>query len=134
MKNIILFSIIFSFIIVFCSGCISGYHVGGGFPRTLPGSIAANQKSAGYIAPKMESMKDVEVLGKVSSEVEARQIIMLISLGDVSIAKAKEEALKKYPQADDVVNIEIDMRHESVLGLYNSVTMYFSGIAIKYKK
>ena len=79
-------------------------------------------------------MKDVEFLGHVSSELEARQILMIISLGDVSIATAKRQALQKYPQADDVVNIEIDVKHESILGLYNNVTMYFNGIAIKYKK
>ncbi|MBR1948819.1 MAG: hypothetical protein IKA22_03885 [Lentisphaeria bacterium] len=134
MKKAIYLILFSTCITIFCNGCLSGYHIGDGFPRTLPGSIAANQKSGGYIAPKMESMKDVEMLGRVSSELEARQILMIISLGDISIATAKQQALQKYPQADDIVNIEIDVRHESLLGLYNTVTMYFNGIAIKYKK
>lgn len=134
MKQKLFLFLIGTSLIILLNGCINGYHIGDGFPRTLPGIIVADQKSGSYIAPKMESMKNVEVLGKVSSQVNAREILLLISLGDVSIATAKQQALMQYPEADDIVNIEIDLRHEGILCIYNSITMYFSGIAIKYKK
>ena len=116
------------------TGCQSAYHVGSGMPRTLPGILIADQKSGGYIAPKMESMKDVVVLGPVSSTVSCDNVLLLLSAGDVSVAKAKEIALQKYPDADDVVNVEIDCKHYGLFSLFNTVTMYYRGIAIKYKK
>ena len=121
-------------VVLLLSGCISGYHIGSGFPRTLPGVLVAEQKSGGYIAPKMTSMKDVEVLGPVYATVEGMEIFLLVSEGDISIAKAKEIALRQYPQADDVVNVEIDIEHKSLLSIKNSVIMHYRGIAIKYKK
>lgn len=117
-----------------CALLSSGYVQGGGFPRTMPAILVAHQDAGGVIAPKMESLKDVEVLGKVSSEVSGSNILMVISEGDLSIAKAKELALKQYPEADDVVNVEIDMSHRGVMCLFNYVTMYYRGLAIKYKK
>jgi hypothetical protein len=116
------------------TGCQSAYHVGGGFPRTMPGILLADQSSGGYIAPKMESMKDVEVLGPVYSTVEGSNALLLISQGDISIAKAKEIAIRKYPNADDIVNVEVDLQQKSILSLFNTVTMHYRGIAIKYKK
>lgn len=119
---------------VVVSGCQSAYHVGDGFPRTMPGVLYADQTSGGYIAPKMESMKDIEVLGPVYSTVDGSNVLMLISAGDISIAKAKEIALRKYPDADDVVNVEVDLQQKSILSLFNIVTLHYRGIAIKYKK
>ncbi|MBE6374894.1 MAG: hypothetical protein E7050_00355 [Lentisphaerae bacterium] len=120
--------------IVFLSGCISGYHIGDGFPRTLPGVLFADQTSGGYIAPKMESMKDVIILGPVEATVECSELFLLVSEGNASIGKAKKLALNQYPQADDVVNVEIDVQHKSVLSILNRVIMHYRGIAIKYKR
>ena len=122
---------------LFINGCAllsSGYVVAGGFPRTMPALLISDQKAGGYIGQKLTSTKDVIVLGKVSSTVSARNGLLLVAFGDASIEAAKKEALKKYPQADDVVNVEIDIKHEGLLCLYNTVTMYYSGLAIQYKK
>lgn len=130
-------SIIFAVAIIaatIMTGCQSAYHVGAGFPRTMPGFLIADQTSGGYIAPKMASMKDVEVLGPVYASIEGANVLMLISEGDISISKAKEIALRKYPNADDVVNVEIDLQQKGVLSLFNRVIMHYRGIAIKYKK
>jgi hypothetical protein len=122
---------------MFLSGCgtlVSGYAQGGGYPRPLPGILFSEQSAGGVICYKMESMKDVEILGPVESQVSGTNVLMLFGEGDLSIKKAKELALAKYPTADDVVNVEIDMKHRGMLGLFNTVTMYYRGIAIKYKK
>ena len=134
-KMMLLAGLVLTALIV--NGCAllhSGYSVSGGFPRTMPGILMSDQTSGGYMAPKLASAKDVVILGPVSSELTAHNGLLLISGGDVSIASAKKEALKKYPQADDVVNVEIDVKHEGLLGLYNKVTMYYRGLAIQYKK
>lgn len=117
-----------------CALLHSGYSVGGGFPRTMPGILMSSQTTGAYMAPKLASIKDVVVLGPVSSVVTAHNGLLLISSGDASINAAKSEALKKYPQADDVVNVEIDVKHEGLLCFYNTVTMYYRGLAIQYKK
>ena len=132
MKKILLLVAV-STLLLALTGC-TGYISRSGFPGTFPGIIITEQIAGNYIAPKMESMKDVEVLGKVESEVSGANLLLLISEGDVSIKKAKELALKKYPQADDVVNVEVDVKHRWVLGLFSTVTMYYRGVAIKYKK
>ena len=122
---------------VFLSGCmglISGYGQSGGYPRPIPGLLYSEISAGGAIAEKMQSMKDVEVLGKVESQVSGTNVLMLVGDGDLSIKKAKDIALAKYPEADDIVNVEIDMKHRSVLGLFNTIIMYYRGIAIKYKK
>ena len=119
---------------MFLSGCSFGFVADSGFPRTMPGALIAEQSCGNFIGNKLQSFKDVEVLGSVSSEVSGANLLLLISEGDISIAKAKEIALQRYPQADDVVNVEIDTKHRGVLGLFNTVTMYYRGIAIKYKR
>ena len=121
-------------VVLMMTGCQSAYGIGSGFPLTMPGILIADQTIGGYIAPKMESMKNVEVLGPVNSEVSAVNTLLLISAGDASIFKAKEIALRKYPHADDVVNVEIDLQHKGILSLFNTVTMYYRGIAIRYVK
>ena len=119
---------------MFLSGCMFSYTVNSGFPRTMPGGLLAEQTTGSFIGNKLHTMKDVEILGPVSSEVSGANLLLLISEGDVSIAKAKELALRKFPQADDVVNVEIDTKHRGVLSVFNTVTMYYRGIAIKYKR
>ena len=132
MKKALLF-VCFCSVIFLLSGC-SGFISRVGFPSTFPGLILTEQISGNYIAPKLPSMKDVEVLGKVESEVSGANLLLLISEGNVSIKRAKEIALQKFPQADDVVNVEVDVKHRWVLGLFSTVTMYYRGVAIKYKK
>ena len=133
-KMMLLLGFVLTALIV--NGCAlsSGYAVAGGFPRTMPALLVSNQKAGGYIGQKLTSTKDVIVLGKVSSEVSAGNALLVVAFGDASIETAKKEALKKYPQADDVVNVEIDIKHEGLLCLYNTVTMYYRGLAIQYKK
>ena len=134
-KLIILFcGIIAAVTMTGCASLISGYAQGGGYPRTLPGMLIADQSAGGALGNKLASMRDLDVLGPVESQVSGTNVLMLFSEGDLSIGRAKEIALKKYPQADDVVNVEIDMHHRGILGLFNTVTMYYRGIAIKYKK
>jgi hypothetical protein len=136
MKKILLFCCGIAATITLC-GCAlaqSSYAYGGGFPRTMPGILLADQSSGGYIAPKMQSMKDMEVLGPVYSTVEGQNVLLFISHGDISIAKAKEIAMRKYPGADDIVNVEIDMQHKGILSIFNTVVMHYRGIAVKYKK
>ena len=123
-------------VVALLSGCalVSGYSLAGGYPGTLPGLIVSDQTRGGTILPKVESMKDMEVLGPVSSKVSATNVLLMFSNGDASIGAAKKAALGKYPNADDVVNVETDMQHFGIISIVNVVTLHYRGIAIKYKK
>jgi hypothetical protein len=118
------------------SGCAltSGYSLGCGYPGTMPGLLLSDQVRGGMIHGKVESMKDMEVLGPVSSKVSATNVLLMCSTGDASIEAAKKIALEKYPSADDVVNVETDMHHFSIVSIVNVVTLKYRGIAVKYKK
>ena len=119
---------------ILLSGCQVAYSTGYGFGSTLPAAIITDQTRGGFILPKLESTAGVEVLGRVEGRAKARNVLMLIAEGDSGIAAAKRDALSKYPNADEVVNIEIDTHHKSTLGLINESTTILRGIAIKYKK
>ena len=119
---------------VLLSGCQVAYTNGYGFGCTLPAVIITDQVRGGFILPKLESTAGVEVLGRVEGRAKARNVLMLIAEGDSGIAAAKRDALSKYPNADEIVNIEIDTHHKSTLGLINESTTILRGIAIKYKK
>jgi hypothetical protein len=123
-------------VVALLSGCalVSGYNVGSGYPGTLPGILLSDQSRGGMIHAKVESMKDMEILGPVSSKVSATNVLLMLSCGDASIEAAKKIALEKYPNADDVVNVETDIHHFGVVSVFNIVTLKYRGIAVKYKK
>lgn len=123
-------------VVALLSGCalVSGYNVGGGYPGTLPGLLISDQSRGGMIHAKVASMADMEVLGPVSSKVSATNVLLVCSNGDASIEAAKKIALEKYPNADDVVNVETDIHHFGIVSVFNVVTLKYRGIAVKYKK
>ena len=79
-------------VVALLSGCAltSGYNLGGGYPGTLPGLLISDQSRGGMIHGKVESMKDMEVLGPVSSKVSASNVLLVCSIGDASIEAAKK--------------------------------------------
>jgi len=115
------------------SGC-AGYGYGNGFAYAGPGSLFTDAYYGGYIQPKAESLKDVEVLGPVKGVSKTTSILGWLSTGDGSILAAKADALRNYPNADDILNIEVDSKVHSILGIISDVELHLRGIAIKYKK
>ena len=83
--------------------------------------------------PKAENLDGVEKLGMVRGESSSINILTLVSIGDGGIHAAKMDALNKYPQADDIINVEADNEHTSILCFYNKSTTVLRGMAIKYK-
>jgi len=114
------------------SGCASSL-TGQGFEYAGPGLILTDVYKGGYILPKAESLKDVTVLGPVSGVSKSSSILGWISSGDSSIKAAKDDALKGL-DADDIINIEVDSKVKSILGVISEVELHLRGIAIKYKK
>lgn len=116
------------------SGCQVGYVNSYGFGNTMPSFLVTDQTRGTFMLPKAESLAGVQVLGKVEGKATARNTLMLIAEGNCGIDAAKRDALRNYPEADDIINVEVDTHHKSTLGLINESTTILRGIAIKYKK
>ncbi len=115
------------------TGC-AGYGHGNGFAYAGPGMIFTDAYYGGYILPKADSLKDVEVLGPVNGVSKSTSILGWVSTGDSSIKAAKADALRNFPNADDILNIEVDGKVHSILGVISDVELHLRGIAVKYKK
>lgn len=134
MKKTILLGTVFAGVMLLCSGCGVAYVGNSGFAAAYPSLIYTNETHASYIAPKVENFDNMEVLGHVTGTATAVNTLFIVTAGDTGIAKAKANALKHHPGAEDIVNLEVDTDVHSILGLFTSVTTTISGKAIKYKK
>lgn len=117
---------------VLFSGCATSM-ANHGFEYAGPGLILTDVYKGCFMLPKAESMKEVTVLGPVSGVSKSNSILGWISSGDSSIKAAKDDALKGL-DADDILNIEVDTKVKSILGVISEVELHLRGIAVKYKK
>jgi len=113
-------------------GAIMAEH--GGLPSVANGGIYTDINVGTMIADKAESFKGVKVLAKVQSTAMTTNIMGILATGDCTIATLKEKALKAHPQADDIINIEVDAHFKSILGIINECTTTFRGVAVQYVK
>ncbi len=116
------------------TGCKVHYQTDYGFGSTMPGVVYSYQTRGTFMLPKAESMEGVEVLGPVEGESTELNVLLLVAVGNGGIEAAKKDALKRYPDADDILNVEVDTRHFNVLPIFNESTTILRGIAVKYKK
>jgi hypothetical protein len=82
-----------------------------------------------------ESAKDnksYKVLGVTSGESQGRSILGLVAYGDAGVDAAYKAALAKYPTADGLVDVRVDNKYFSVLGLYATYTTILTAKAIKW--
>lgn len=123
------------FVTPWMTGCrVPGYVANNSFGAPYPGALSTSITLPSYIAPKMHSARDVQILGDVYGSATATDVLMLFSSGNCGIAAAKADALKNYPEADDILNMEVDTKHISLLSIFNAVTTEVRGKAVKYKK
>lgn len=114
------------------SGCASGYVNTFGFGATFPGAIYSNTTRGDFMLPKTENLNNIRILGDVQGESTMTNVLFLVATGDAGIEAAKKDALLKYPNADDIINVEVDCTHTSVLSVYNQSRTILRGKAIKY--
>ena len=131
MKKNIIFGLMIAAVAMVMTGC-----VGARMPvtGTMPGIIYTNT-SAGVqvnvpVRPLVEKYKVIRqhAVGKVT----ATNIMGLFAFDDSSFAKAFDEILRENPEADDVIDIKVDVKKESTLMILNKTTLIVHGTAIKY--
>ena len=132
MKKFILFAgAIVSMVML--SGCGAMYINSQGYPAVPPATIFSETTRGTYMMPKFEKLDGVEVLGPVEGRASMENVLFIIATGDASIGAAKRDALRMYKDADDIINVEVDGYHKSILGLFNTSTTILRGYAVKYK-
>lgn len=122
-KRILLFVIAVSLMAIFC-GCaafvatpiIGGLYTG----VTAPITYDPGAKGQQY-----------QVLGPVEGTSTATSILGIIASGDASVRTAYQKALKQIADADDLIDVTVDYKGTSFLGLFASYKTIVKGKAIK---
>ncbi len=73
-----------------------------------------------------------EELGYVAGRAEATSILGLVAKGDASIDRALQDARRKIPNTEAIINMTIDYEVTSFLGFFASYTTIVRGTAIRY--
>ena len=88
-----------------------------------------------FIGNRTASFREMSVLGDVKATGEIMTVLCVVTIGDASLQKLKEEALRQYPGADDIVNIEVDNHVFGILGCVSKkVVVTLRGKAVRYDK
>jgi hypothetical protein len=112
-----------------CIGCASGMMSGGLYTDiTAPGVLAS--QSSYTITPE----SDFESLAFVEGKASGVTILGLVATGDFGYGAAIENALKQAPNATRLIDITVDKKVKSFLGVYTKITTTVRGRAIRLKK
>lgn len=88
-----------------------------------------------YVDHKLPSLDGVTVLGKAEARRSIVSVLGCFTGGDTSMDALKAEALAAYPEADDIVNLEIDTHVVGVFFVaYKQVLVTMRGLAVKYNR
>ncbi len=116
------------------TGCMSKPIVANnGFAAVPPGALFSEMKFATQVQERSGDGRNATVVGPVSAEASTVCYLGLISQGDASYATLKAKALRKSG-ADDIIDLEVDCRHNNILGIVNTVTTEIRGTGVKYVK
>ncbi len=117
------------------SGCISGMKTdSSGFATAPAGALISDMKGGQFIQPRELNNRKYEIIGIVRAEAMTVNYLGLVSQGDASYQTLKRQALEEHREADDLINVELDFRHDNLLGLVNKVFVNMTATAIKYVK
>ena len=72
-----------------------------------------------------------QILGEVEGTASATSILGIIATGDASVKTAYQNALRQIPESDDLIDVTVDYKGTSFLGLFASYTTIVKAKAIK---
>ena len=112
-----------------CQGLLVTHN---GFPTAGPGALISDMKGGAMIQDRNANRK-FKVVGKAKAEAFTTSYLSLVSIGDASYQTLKKQALEPFKgAADDIIDVELDFRHDNLLGLINKVFVTLDGTAVKY--
>lgn len=103
----------------------------GSLASTIGGIFYSNATRAMYRSPRVD-LRNYKVLGKVTGEAVMKNFVLVVNVGDTGFEELKADALRTYPDADDIVNFDIDATHFNVFIFYIKTTVKIHGVAVKY--
>lgn len=111
------------------TGCVNTCD---GFPSVYPGVVYSEYQAAAKVQDRViPPNRNYTVVRKVGAQAKTTNVLGLVSIGDASYATLKKTALSGVA-ADDIINLEVDFAHKTVLGILTEVTTTIYGDAIKY--
>ena len=117
------------------SGCISGMKTdSSGFATAPAGVLISDMKGGQFIQHRELDTRKYKIIGIVRAEAMTVNYLGLVSQGDASYQTLKRQALEEHRDADDLINIEMDFKHDNLLGIVNKVYINMTATAIKYVK
>lgn len=116
------------------TGCMNAVATHQGFPVVPSGLVYSELKGAALVQERPEAAsRPYVVVQDVAAQTTTTNIMGLVAIGDASYATLKEAALSGI-QADDIINLEVDFAHKSILGIVSEVTTTIRGEAVKYQR
>ena len=97
LKSLLSSIAIFSIALI-CAGCMSAYVPNGGYSAAYPAVIYTNETHPSFVGERVENLSGVEILGNVKGSASASNVLLIVSLGNNSIEKAKAEEAKRLEQ------------------------------------
>ena len=119
----LIFSCLLGIILIFCScAAFVATPIMGGLYTGVTAPVTYDPGAQG---------QPYKILGEVEGKATATSILGLIAAGDASVNSAYKNALKQIPDADDLIEVKVDYKGTSFLGLFASYTTIVRAKAIK---
>jgi hypothetical protein len=113
-------------------GC-TGIQTPVGYGMASPAGIYTNMIFPSALQENSLESKDIEILRPANGESQTVNVLGIAATGDGGLNKAVEDALHNVKDADDLINMKVDTRVFSILGLFTTSTTKVKGLAVKYK-
>jgi uncharacterized protein YbjQ (UPF0145 family) len=78
-------------------------------------------------------MESYEIMGEVTGRSVATNILGLIAIGDAGVSAAYNDALKHARGANGLIDVRVDYKSTSILGLIATYETIVTGVAVRYK-
>ena len=131
MKKLFSFAVLALTLTIVLTGCVGvRTPITGSIPGVVYTDTAAGVFVNVPVRPLVEEYKVIKqhAVGRSTSV----SVLAIIALDKSTFEKAIGEILDRYPEADEVIDIKVDVEKKNLLLLATSTTLVVRGTAIKY--
>ncbi|MBU8901342.1 MAG: hypothetical protein KOO69_01245 [Victivallales bacterium] len=131
MKRIILFAVVVVSVSVLVSGCTG---INTPVTGTMPGTVFTDTACGVYVSPPVRPL--VEEYKVIRQDVVGSSTstgwLWVVSTGNSTYEASYKDALKHLPEADDLIDIKVDVTKKGLFMFGVQTIMTVRGTAIKY--
>lgn len=125
MKTRILFGICCMALLIFVGGCASFSVV-----PTVPTGLLYTG-ATGPVGVAAANYPEYKVIGPAEGTSSAVGVLGIIATGNAGVSEAYQDALRRA-RADALIDVQVDQKLTSVLGLFSKHTTIVQGTAVKF--